>query len=145
MSDSYSPAVGLVYVFNLIIGTGALTLPLAFSQAGLLCGVITLIILSLFSFITASWVIEAMAAANAVLNTNSSSSTPDNQSVHSSSSINNQETINHVENRHSIERTSSQVFEVHENDDDRPLLSSSGSPQRFNFEITKRIELGAIA
>ena len=30
----YSPATGLVYIFNLIVGTGALTLPAAFHDAG---------------------------------------------------------------------------------------------------------------
>ncbi len=134
-SDSYSPAIGLVYVFNLIIGTGALTLPLAFSQAGLLCGVITLIILSLFSFITASWVIEAMAAANAVLNTSS----PISSDTVSINSGNNPAIINDNFDSH-----------IEDSPDDRPLLSSSlssqtSSPSRFNFEITKRIELGAMA
>ena len=30
----YSPTTGLVYIFNLIVGTGALTLPAAFHDAG---------------------------------------------------------------------------------------------------------------
>ncbi len=30
----YSPAMGLIYIFNLIVGTGALTLPAAFHDAG---------------------------------------------------------------------------------------------------------------
>jgi hypothetical protein len=33
---SYSPAMGLIYIFNLIVGTGALTLPAAFHDAGML-------------------------------------------------------------------------------------------------------------
>ena len=32
--DQYSPATGFIYVFNLIVGTGALTLPAAFHDAG---------------------------------------------------------------------------------------------------------------
>ena len=31
---NYSPTTGLVYIFNLIVGTGALTLPAAFHDAG---------------------------------------------------------------------------------------------------------------
>ena len=30
----YSPTTGLVYIFNLIVGTGALTLPAAFHDVG---------------------------------------------------------------------------------------------------------------
>lgn len=78
--------VGLVYVFNLIIGTGALALPRAFSDAGWALGLLLLTvscfirfvnaILNFFfsckldcfcSYINATFVIECMACANAVL------------------------------------------------------------------------------
>lgn len=39
--------VGLIYIFNLIVGTGALTLPAVFSRAGWLLGVIVILILGL--------------------------------------------------------------------------------------------------
>lgn len=149
--DSYSPAIGLVYVFNLIIGTGALTLPLAFSQAGLLCGVITLIVLCFFSYITASWVIEAMAAANAILNNRTAITTSPNSDCVSTNSGNSAHSGNiHVNNVHVLNTqsniTANPIHDVHEDSssDDRPLLSTN-SPARFNFEITKRIELGAMA
>ncbi len=38
--------VGLVYVFNLIVGTGALTMPKAFSEAGWLLSLILIILLA---------------------------------------------------------------------------------------------------
>lgn len=38
----YSNAIGAVYVFNLIVGAGALSLPNAFSQAGILSGTLLL-------------------------------------------------------------------------------------------------------
>lgn len=53
------------YIFNLVIGVGALALPLAFSDAGLVLGTLLIIILAFMSFMTTSYVIEAMAAANA--------------------------------------------------------------------------------
>ena len=31
---NYSPTTGLVYIFNLIVGTGALTIPKAFNDVG---------------------------------------------------------------------------------------------------------------
>ena len=110
--DSYSPAIGLVYVFNLIIGTGALTLPLAFSQAGLLCGVITLIVLCFFSYITASWVIEAMAAANAILNNRTAITTsPNSDSVSTNSG--NSGNSGHSGNIHAV--LPSSVKNAHQN------------------------------
>ena len=38
--------VGLIYVFNLIVGTGALTMPAAFMSAGWLISLITIIVLA---------------------------------------------------------------------------------------------------
>ena len=34
LGSHYSPITGLIYIFNLIVGTGALTLPAAFHDAG---------------------------------------------------------------------------------------------------------------
>lgn len=53
------------YIFNLVIGVGALALPLAFSDAGLILGTLLIVALAFMSYITTSYVIEAMAAANA--------------------------------------------------------------------------------
>ena len=65
--NTYARRTGNMYIFNLMIGTGALTLPLAFSQAGLTFGILTFVLLSFVSFMSASWVIETMATANAIL------------------------------------------------------------------------------
>lgn len=40
--SAYSNGIGAVYVFNLIVGAGALSLPNAFSQAGWLSGTLLL-------------------------------------------------------------------------------------------------------
>ena len=58
--------MGLVYVSNLIVGTGALTMPLAIAKAGLWVSIPMLILLCLFSFMTATSVVEVMASANAI-------------------------------------------------------------------------------
>ncbi|KAL8565030.1 hypothetical protein ACOMHN_003406 [Nucella lapillus] len=63
----FSTGVGLIYVFNLIVGTGALTMPAAFQSAGWLISLITIVILGFFSFITVTFMTEAMAIANAAL------------------------------------------------------------------------------
>ncbi|KAG8041373.1 hypothetical protein G9C98_002361 [Cotesia typhae] len=65
-SDQYSTGVGLIYIFNLIVGTGALTLPAVFSRAGWLLGTLIIAALGFISFITVTFVIESMATANAI-------------------------------------------------------------------------------
>lgn len=57
----------MVFVFNLIIGTGALTLPAAFSRAGWLGGSVMVLLVGFISYVTVTFVIEAMASANAIL------------------------------------------------------------------------------
>uniref|UniRef100_F7D8Q9 Transmembrane protein 104 n=1 Tax=Ornithorhynchus anatinus TaxID=9258 RepID=F7D8Q9_ORNAN len=59
--------VGLVYMFNLIVGTGALTMPKAFATAGWLVSLVLLVFLGFMSYVTTTFVMEAMAAANARL------------------------------------------------------------------------------
>jgi len=63
----YSPLTGLIYIFNLIVGTGALTLPAAFHDAGWLLSSVIIILLAFMSYLTATFVIESMAAANAMV------------------------------------------------------------------------------
>ncbi|XP_048761288.2 transmembrane protein 104-like isoform X2 [Ostrea edulis] len=65
--SSYSKAVGFVYLFNLIVGTGALTMPLAFQNAGWLLSLIVIVLLAGFSYMTVTFVLETMATANATL------------------------------------------------------------------------------
>ncbi|XP_028395214.1 transmembrane protein 104-like isoform X2 [Dendronephthya gigantea] len=65
--SQYNSLAGFVYIFNLIVGAGALALPKAFSEAGLLLSAIIIVILAFLSFMTCSFMVEAMAIANAVL------------------------------------------------------------------------------
>lgn len=48
-----------------MIGVGALSLPLSFSEAGIILGTILLVVLAFMSYMTATFMVEAMAAANA--------------------------------------------------------------------------------
>lgn len=61
-----SPQFAFIYIFNLIVGVGALALPIAFSQAGLIVGTILMVILCSLAYMTATYVIEAMSVANAL-------------------------------------------------------------------------------
>merc|ERR1712126_768473 len=49
------------------VGTGALTLPAAFLDAGWLLSSIIIIILAFMSYLTATFVIESMASTNAMI------------------------------------------------------------------------------
>ncbi|XP_013111004.2 transmembrane protein 104 homolog isoform X1 [Stomoxys calcitrans] len=63
---SYPTWIGFIFIFNLIVGTGALTLPGVFAKAGWLLSLIVIVLLCFISFITVTFIIESMAAANAV-------------------------------------------------------------------------------
>lgn len=54
-------------MFNLIVGTGALTLPAAFQDAGWLFSTVALVVLCFVSFVTVTFVIESVACANATI------------------------------------------------------------------------------
>ncbi|CAD6185296.1 unnamed protein product [Caenorhabditis auriculariae] len=62
---SFSQTVGLLYVFNLIVGTGALALPKAFQTAGWLLSISILSVSALMSYIAATFIVESLAVANA--------------------------------------------------------------------------------
>jgi len=71
-TQSFSSGTAAIYIFNLIVGTGALALPNAFSLAGWGLGTGLLVLLAVFSYITASFVVESMAACNGIKNTEQS-------------------------------------------------------------------------
>jgi hypothetical protein len=60
----YSANVGMVYCVNLVVGFGSLTLPKAFADCGLFLSAFCLSVLCIFSYMSASWIIESMAIAN---------------------------------------------------------------------------------
>ncbi|XP_053694923.1 transmembrane protein 104 homolog [Sabethes cyaneus] len=66
--EEYPTWIGFIFIFNLIVGTGALTLPSAFSHAGWLLGTVLIVVLAFASYVTVTFVIETMACANAIQN-----------------------------------------------------------------------------
>ncbi|XP_062534081.1 transmembrane protein 104 homolog [Armigeres subalbatus] len=66
--EEYPTWIGFIFIFNLIVGTGALTLPSAFGHAGWLLGSILIVVLAFASYMTVTFVIETMACANAIQN-----------------------------------------------------------------------------
>ncbi|XP_055388017.1 transmembrane protein 104 homolog isoform X2 [Condylostylus longicornis] len=62
----YSIYVGLIFVFNLIVGTGALTLPSIFHRAGWILSTAVIIVLAFISGVTSTFVIESIACSAAI-------------------------------------------------------------------------------
>eukprot|EP01104_Vermistella_antarctica_P013986 TRINITY_DN432_c0_g1_i3.p1 TRINITY_DN432_c0_g1~~TRINITY_DN432_c0_g1_i3.p1 ORF type:complete len:481 (+),score=73.03 TRINITY_DN432_c0_g1_i3:143-1585(+) len=67
LPDTYSWWTAFIYIYNLIVGVGVLTLPHAFQQAGLVLSTAFLAFIASLGFITATWVVEAQALANYLL------------------------------------------------------------------------------
>ncbi|KAJ7369343.1 hypothetical protein OS493_039701 [Desmophyllum pertusum] len=129
----YSFPVAFIYVFNLIIGVGALTMPKAFSNAGWLVAIVLTGALCLMSFITSTFMVEAMAAANAVLRIRArekSLSIPPSASSSSGADVSPNESVRF-------------------SDEEEPLLiTDTGSDAKLGhdlYDISKRVEMGQMA
>ncbi|NXN13825.1 TM104 protein, partial [Indicator maculatus] len=122
--------VGLVYMFNLIVGTGALTMPKAFATAGWLVSLVLLMFLGFMSYMTTTFVVEAMAAANAQLRWKRMEKHKDDEDEDSSSGVSDSDVL---------------LQDGYERAETRPILSVQrrGSPNIF--EITERVEMGQMA
>ncbi|XP_037302387.1 transmembrane protein 104 homolog [Manduca sexta] len=122
--DQYSVWVGLIYIFNLIVGTGALTLPAAFARAGWGLSTISLVFLAFMSFMNATYVIETMACANAVFKWKRL------QSIQRES----------IQEQDSEDETASRNYgELEE-----PLVCGETIPSRY-YSLDRRVELGEMA
>jgi hypothetical protein len=67
--------MGSAYIFNLIVGAGALALPQAFSEAGWVGGSILLAVLAIASGTTSTLMVEAMSLSNALTKVRTQSAT----------------------------------------------------------------------
>ncbi|XP_013143457.1 PREDICTED: transmembrane protein 104 [Papilio polytes] len=124
--DQYSVWVGLIYIFNLIVGTGALTLPAAFARAGWGLSTISLLFLAFMSFMNATYVIETLACANAVFKWKRLQFIKRNS----------------IQEHESDEEPSSSQHHYGELED--PLVCGDSIPSRY-YSLDKRVELGEMA
>ncbi|EDV90947.1 transmembrane protein 104 homolog [Drosophila grimshawi] len=123
-ADSYSNLVGFVFIFNLIVGTGALTLPAAFAKAGWCLSLLLLLLLAVISYITVTYVIEAMACANAI------------------KSWQNLQALRH--RRYSSESQEEQQF-ANTDSETVPLTIQQQSGEFHYYQLTHKFELGEMA
>eukprot|EP01028_Stygiella_incarcerata_P005290 TRINITY_DN2242_c0_g1_i2.p1 TRINITY_DN2242_c0_g1~~TRINITY_DN2242_c0_g1_i2.p1 ORF type:complete len:512 (+),score=91.51 TRINITY_DN2242_c0_g1_i2:121-1656(+) len=66
ISSSYNRLGGFIYVFNLIVGIGSLTMPKEFLLTGYVLSVLFILLLSSIAFVTVTYVLESCANGNAV-------------------------------------------------------------------------------
>uniref|UniRef100_A0A1L8DEM4 Putative amino acid transporter n=3 Tax=Nyssomyia neivai TaxID=330878 RepID=A0A1L8DEM4_9DIPT len=116
--DDYPTWLGMVFVFNLIIGTGALTLPAAFARSGWLGGTVMVILVGFVSYVTVTFVIEAMACANAILHLRSI-----------------------LKRRVARDRIGGASDSDSETSENVPLVGEDGAP----FSLASRVEMGEMA
>uniref|UniRef100_A0A7E4VV90 Aa_trans domain-containing protein n=1 Tax=Panagrellus redivivus TaxID=6233 RepID=A0A7E4VV90_PANRE len=114
--QTFSTTVGLLYVFNLIVGTGALALPKAFQTSGYVLGSVLLAISAFVSYMCATFIVEAMSVSNAILKLENTSGRNSRSSNHGDSG----------------------------DEGDDASIQQYGKQKR-SFEITKRVELSEMA
>jgi len=72
VGTEYNTFAAGVFVFNLIVGVGVLALPSGFMSAGLIGGAVFLTFMALIAYMTMTFLVETLAAANCVLSTKTS-------------------------------------------------------------------------
>ncbi|XP_048847760.1 transmembrane protein 104 isoform X2 [Brienomyrus brachyistius] len=127
--EPYSPYVGMVYMFNLIVGTGALTMPKAFATAGWVVSLTLICFLAFMSYMTTTFVIEAMASANAHLRWKRRE----------------QEEITDSDSTSDCSDDDVMVRGRSEPQETRPILSVQRSTSVDQFDILERVEMGQMA
>jgi amino acid permease len=113
--QSFSTTIGLLYVFNLIVGTGALALPKAFQTAGYFLGTLLLLVSAFMSYVCATFIIETMSVSNAILKRNRDSE---------------------VNQLYGLESS---------NDETEASAEENYIQQKRSFDITQKVELSEMA
>nr|CAB3267025.1 transmembrane protein 104 [Phallusia mammillata] len=142
----YSPTVGTIYVFNLIVGTGALTLPKAMGAAGWLISTVLLCFLGFVSYITTTFVVETLSVANACIRQKKTVDL-DEDDTDASSDVTNAAASNineNVRNRPNSTSESTRLLDE-SNNLTSYLTSNQSSLKNSAFEITQPVEMGEMA
>jgi hypothetical protein len=62
--ERYSTMVCSIFMLNMVLGTGPITLPYAFNKAGIILGTVFVAVLMSISFLTTTFVVESLTIAN---------------------------------------------------------------------------------
>ncbi|CAM6108843.1 unnamed protein product [Calypogeia fissa] len=80
-SSQYSSGIAFIYIFNLVIGTGILALPSVLISGGWLLGGIFIVLVAALSYVTVTFMLEAMATTNALIRLEKKDSLPETGST----------------------------------------------------------------
>ena len=75
-APGFTPFVAMCFTVNYIMGTGFLTLPLAFSEAGIMLSVVALGLVCFLSNVSKNYILEAMCRANALASPRKTDTSP---------------------------------------------------------------------
>ncbi|KAN0029350.1 hypothetical protein ACTFIV_011241 [Dictyostelium citrinum] len=142
--STYSKKTAFVYIFNLIVGVGALALPYGFSKAGLVLGLLFLAAIGFLAFITTTWLIEGLSIANFILVNKKEERIIDNEGYQQQQQQKPTEKDSLINSEYSDNRRTT----LQSNAEDKYLIESNGSNgSEINqqFEINKRVEVGEMS
>jgi len=132
----FSEWVGLAYVFNLIVGTGVLTLPATFDKVGWLLGLIILVAIAFMSYLSMTFVVEVLASSNAINKW---------RKLHAS------QTMNDVSHLSSPNPENEEEREIMSSSEHAPLLEQENAIEKEAVSLTDlytiedRVEMGQMA
>lgn len=135
---SYSPLTGFVFIFNLIVGAGALTIPHAFANVGLIYGSIALSVLASVSYVTSTFMIEAIAGVNALKRR------ARDLGVDASGAEKRAEELADSDDDAHTEFVPLMVANQKQNALEQKLRAKSNEP-KFHFDLSKKMELAEMA
>lgn len=143
--SSYGLAVGFMYIFNIIVGTGALTMPKAFENTGIILSSVLLIFLTLMSFINATFMFEAMAIANAIKNFPKYEEEPSRQRGFNNPIFESETVSKRNENIDAIINEERPLIEHGDDYDDEEQLTRETKKIDKIFDIKTKFEMGEMA
>ncbi|KAN0011632.1 hypothetical protein ACTFIU_011210 [Dictyostelium citrinum] len=143
--STYSKKTAFVYIFNLIVGVGALALPYGFSKAGLVLGLLFLAAIGFLAFITTTWLIEGLSIANFILvNKKEERIIGDEYNDNERYQQQPQQKPTEKDSLINSEYSDNRRTTLQSNAEDKYLIESNGS-NSSEFEINKRVEVGEMS
>lgn len=130
---TYSLLLGFVFIFNLIVGAGALAIPAVFSKTGLWAASAGLCLLAFTSYVTVTFVVEAMAGVNAILDSERACPRVTQEALGGYPSI--------TEMGNLEERPADDTDALLEEEED----SESKPEKALRFHLDRKVELGLMA
>ncbi|KAK5584866.1 hypothetical protein RB653_006484 [Dictyostelium firmibasis] len=142
--STYSKKTAFVYIFNLIVGVGALALPYGFSKAGLVLGLLFLAAIGFLAFITTTWLIEGLSIANFILVNKKSEKIIGDEDDNRKQQQQKRPIPNENDSLINSEYSDNRILQA--NVEDRYLLESNCNNEfTEQFEIKKRVEVGEMS